>query len=95
MPAGARALTLESGAGIYYLDDKNKSAQRWGGMGSYYYMDTLPGPAQVQGPWADVYRAAIQKRIAAWFGELKRLGGQVDLVLSDFEMGGHSQSYSP
>ena len=92
LPAGSRALTLESGPGIYYLYDKNQSAQRWGGMGADYYMDTLPGTANVQGPWADVYKVAMKTRVSAWFGELKRLGGKVDLVMSDFEMGYHSSS---
>ena len=94
LPAGSRALTLEAGPGIYYLFDKNKTAKRWGGMGADYYMDTLPGKAQVQGPWADVYKVAMKKRVSAWFGELKRLGGKLDLVMGDFEMGYHSSSYN-
>ena len=64
LPAGSRALTLEAGAGVYYLQDKNSSVNRWGGMGSDYYMDTLPGPAKVQGPWADTYKAAMKTRRA-------------------------------
>ena len=58
------------------------------------YMDTLAGSGRVQGPWADVYRTAMKKRVTAWFAELKRIGGEVDLVLSDFEMGYHSSSYN-
>ena len=57
-------------------------------------MDTLSGPGRVQGPWADVYKSAMRKRVTAWFAELKRIGGEVDLVLSDFEMGFHSSSYN-
>ena len=34
LPAGARALTLEADDGIYYLQDPNASANRWGGMAS-------------------------------------------------------------
>ena len=94
LPTGSRALTLEAGAGIYYLQDKNASANRWGGMGANYYMDTLSGPAKVQGPWADSYRTAMTKRVATWFAQLKRLGAQLDLVMSDFEMGYHSSSYN-
>ena len=94
LPAGAQALSLESGSGMYYLQDSNASADRWGGMGPNYYMDTLPGPGKVQGPWADAYAAAMPLRMAAWFGELKRVGGAVDLILSDFEMGYHSSSYN-
>ena len=62
-------------------------------MGDMYYMDTLPGAGKVHGPWADVYERAITARMDAWFGELARIGASVDLVLSDFEMGGHSSSY--
>ena len=58
------------------------------------YMDTLAGSGRVQGPWADVYKTAMKKRVTAWFAELKRIGGEVDLVLSDFEMGFHSASYN-
>ena len=36
----------------------------------------------------------MKKRVTAWFAELKRIGGEVDLVLSDFEMGYHSSSYN-
>jgi hypothetical protein len=78
----------------YYLFDPNASAKRWGGMGDMYYMDELAGPARVQGPWADVWAATMSKRFDAWFGELKRLGAAVDLVLCDFEMGGESDSYN-
>ena len=114
LPAGARALTLEADDGIYYLQDPNASANRWGGMASNCachfpslascsaltpalaadYMDTLAGSGRVQGPWADVYKTAMKKRVTAWFAELKRIGGEVDLVLSDFEMGFHSSSYN-
>eukprot|EP00038_Savillea_parva_P025692 m.48971 g.48971 ORF g.48971 m.48971 type:complete len:577 (+) comp7061_c0_seq1:143-1873(+) len=93
LPAGVRALTLEAGPGMYYLFTPNASDAPWGGMHDMYYMDTLPGPAKVKGPWADVYTQATRSRFDAWFGKLKSLGGQVDLVLCDFEMGGHSSSY--
>jgi hypothetical protein len=49
MPTGSRSLSFEAGPGMYYLFDPNASAVRWGGMGDMYYMDTLPGPAKVQG----------------------------------------------
>lgn len=98
LPSGARALTLEGSSSMYYLQDPNASAVHWGGMGkgesAMYYMDTLPGPANVQGPWADVYANAIKTRFDKWFGELKRLGAEVDLVLGDFEMGDHSSSFN-
>ena len=55
-------------------------------------MDTLTHG--VQGPWADVWAATMSKRFDTWFGELKRLGAEVDLVLCDFEMGGQSDSYN-
>ena len=81
---------------MYYLVDCNATSctDKYGGMRFMYYMDTLPGPGQVQGPWADVYNTAITKRMSAWFGELARLGGKVDYILSDFEMGDHSTVYS-
>ena len=96
LPEGSRALTLEWGTGMYYLVDCNATSctDKYGGMRFMYYMDTLPGPGQVQGPWADVYNTAITKRMSAWFGELARLGGKVDYILSDFEMGDHSTVYS-
>ena len=93
-PKGARALTLESGLGMYYLVDPNSSATRWPDHSPRYYMDTLPGPAGVQGPWADSYVPEMVARFSAWFRELKRLGGEVDLVMSDFEMGYHTSSYN-
>eukprot|EP00037_Helgoeca_nana_P021386 m.215738 g.215738 ORF g.215738 m.215738 type:complete len:584 (+) comp25629_c0_seq1:75-1826(+) len=93
LPQGGRALTLEAGPGMYYLFDPNATANRWGGMGDMYYMDTLPGAGRVQGPWADVWATAIRNRFDTWFGELKKLGADVDVVLCDFEMGGHSSSY--
>ena len=93
-PKGARALTLESGLGMYYLVDPNSSTTRWPDHSPRYYMDTLPGPAGVQGPWADSYVPEMVARFSAWFGELKRLGGEVDLVMSDFEMGYHTSSYN-
>lgn len=59
-----------------------------------YYMDQLSGPAGVQGPWADVWASTMHKRFDTWFGELKRLGADVDIVLCDFEMGDQSSSYN-
>ena len=53
------------------------SSRRYGSMEYMYYMDTLPGPGQVQGPWADVWRAAVAQRFDQWFGALNELGGQV------------------
>jgi hypothetical protein len=32
--------------------------------------------------------------MSAWFGELAKIGSTVDFILSDFEMGYHSESYS-
>ena len=93
-PPGARALTLEAGPGIYYLYDENQSVVRYGAMNGAYYMDTLAGAAKVQGPWADVYEAVMTKRVDTWFGELKRIGGKVDLILSDFEMGDKAESFN-
>jgi hypothetical protein len=93
LPAGARAISLE-GNSMYYLEDANASAARWGGSGPRYYMDVLPGTAGVSGPWADVYRREIKSRFTVWFQELRRLGGDVDYVLSDFEMGGKSASFN-
>jgi hypothetical protein len=55
LPSGARALSLEGSSSMYYLQDPNASAVHWGGMGegesAMYYMDTLPGPANVR--WRD------------------------------------------
>ena len=79
---------------MYYLQDANMSSRRYGSMEYMYYMDTLPGPGQVQGPWADVWRAAVTTRFNSWFGALAELGGQVDIVLSDFEMGEYSSAYA-
>ena len=98
LPTGARALTLEGSASMYYLQDENASAVHWGGIGkgadTMFYMDTLPGPANVQGPWADIYADAVRTRFDRWFGELKQVGAEVDLVLGDFEAGDHSSSFN-
>ena len=48
LPPGARALTLDANDGIYYLQDPNASANRWGGMASNCESQTLPPPAALR-----------------------------------------------
>ena len=79
---------------MYYLEAENASARPFGGMHALYYLDTLNGPGKVQGPWCDAWRQAIKNRFHAWFAEFARINGTVDLILSDFEMGGHSSSFN-
>ena len=80
---------------MYYLEAENASARPFGGMHALYYMDTLNGPGKVQGPWCDAWKQAIKNRFHAWFAEFARINGTVDIILSDFEMGGHSSNVGP
>jgi hypothetical protein len=91
-PPGCRAINL-AGQSMIFLDSKNASAQPWGGEGSRFYMDTLPGLAGVHGPWADEWAKVLHHRIQAWFAQFKAIGGEVDAVVLDFEAAGMSESY--
>ena len=87
VPAGMRAISLE-GNGMYYLERQSPTSQQ----AIPYFMDTLPGG--VQGPWFDTWAAALKTRFTEWFAEFARIGGTVDVVLSDFESGGQASYYA-
>ena len=84
LPSGRRAISLEGLWSPYYCADA---------QGKKYWQDTL-GDGSTLGPWGDQWAAEVAKRFDAWFGEYLKIGGSVDHILSDFEMGGHAYWYA-
>eukprot|EP00039_Didymoeca_costata_P002997 m.64396 g.64396 ORF g.64396 m.64396 type:complete len:504 (+) comp11647_c0_seq1:194-1705(+) len=87
-PPGGRAISLE-GLGMYYLQGIDPVTKQLDRM---YFMDRLANG--VSGPWFDEWAAALKKRFTVWFAKFKEIGGDVDIILSDFEMGGKASFYS-
>ena len=83
LPAGRRAISLE-GFSPYYCEDANTT--KW------WWQDKLSDGSR--GPWGDVWAKEVLRRFDAWFAAFKALGGEVDVILSDFEMGGKAYWYT-
>ena len=80
LPPGRRAISLEGSADApYYCERAN---------GTRWWMDPLDDGSA--GPWGDVWAAEVKRRFTAWFDAFAQLGGTVDVVLSDYEIGGHA-----
>eukprot|EP01050_Picozoa_sp_SAG11_P005245 SAG11_NODE_362_length_10182_cov_9.886641_2_plen_278_part_00 len=94
VPPGLRAISLEGGS-LYYLEhltDRTPHEPVW------YFLDNLPAGGTwknhtASGPWFDTWSATLRRRFTAWFAKFKAIGGAVDYVLSDFELGGHVSYY--
>lgn len=91
---GMRAISLEGGSPYYleHLTDRVPHEPVW------YFLDNLPAGANwtnhtASGPWFDTWSAVLHRRFTAWFAEFKAIGGEVDYVLSDFELGGHASYF--
>ena len=84
LPPGRRAISLEGEWSPYYCADAD---------GSKFWQDTLADGGTI-GPWGDQWSAEVKRRFDAWFGEYLKIGGQIDHVLSDFEMGGKAYWYA-
>jgi hypothetical protein len=83
LPAGRRAISLE-GFSPYYCEMPGPGKTWW-------WQDKLAdGSAS---PWGDVWAAEVKRRFNEWFAKYASIGGQVDQILSDFEMGGHAYWY--
>ena len=94
VPPGKRAISLEGGTLFYleHLTDRTPHEPVW------YFLDNLPRGSSwknhtASGPWFDVWAATVQKRFTMWFAKFKEIGGTVDYVLSDFELGGHASYF--
>jgi hypothetical protein len=78
VPPGRRAISLE-GSSMYYLQDSSRA---------WYFQDRIESDGcEIQSPWASVWSESISHRFDAWFANFSALGGEVDIILSDFEMG--------
>jgi hypothetical protein len=84
MPEGKRGISLE-GTSMYYLQKNDSTRTR-------YFQDDL-GCGFI-GPFMDTWANALNHRFTKWFANFSSIGGKVDIVLSDFEMGGHAYWYS-
>ena len=85
LPAGRRAISLE-GFSPYYCENPSGAGKTW------WWQDKLSdGSAS---PWGDVWAAEVHRRFSQWFQAYAKLGGQVDFILSDFEMGGKAYWYA-
>jgi len=82
LPPGRRAISLE-GMSMYYLQNAT-TRMMW--------QDTLPDG--MPSPWGDTWSKAIKHRFNTWFAKYRAIGGQVDIVLGDFELGGHAYWYA-
>lgn len=83
LPPGRRAISLEGMSSPYYCEDAHSVR---------YWQDTLDDGSAA--PWGDVWAAEVKRRFDTWFGEFARIGGTVDYILSDFELGGHAYWYA-
>lgn len=81
-PKGHRAISLE-GKSMYYLQNLTNGE---------YWQDLL-NDHQSPGPWGEKWKEIIYSRFATWFANFSKIGGTVDIVLSDFEMGGKAYWY--
>ena len=87
LPEGGRSISLE-GFSPYYCEPENATTGH-----DWYWMDKLSDGA-TDSPWGDVWAKEVRRRFELWFGEYAKLGGTVDQILSDFEMGGHAYWYA-
>jgi hypothetical protein len=88
IPKGQRAISLE-GNTMYYLETANLEK---------VFQDPLRfevngSAASFAGPWMDLWSEVLAKRFGIWFQNFSALGGTVDLILGDFEMGGSAAFY--
>jgi hypothetical protein len=74
IPAGRRSISFEGSESMYYCQQAN---------GTRWWMDRLDDGSN--SPWGDEWEKAVTARFSAWFAEYARIGGQVDVILSDFE----------
>jgi hypothetical protein len=82
VPVGKRAISLE-GTSMYYVQDANKTR---------YFQDKLE--CGYASPFMDIWADALNHRFTTWFANFSAIGGKLDIVLSDFELGGHAYWYS-
>ena len=80
-PPGRRAISLE-GLSLYVVEDNNHNR---------VFQDPLSDGGL--SPWVDGWASAVQHRFNVWFANFSAIGGNVDIVLSDWELGGHLYWY--
>ena len=82
MPRGRRAISLE-GNSLYVVEDPARAE---------VFRDPLQDGSL--SPWMDTWAAVVHTRFESWFANFSAIGGEVDVVLSDFEAGGAVYWYS-
>lgn len=81
LPEGHKAISLE-GSSLYDVQDANRTS---------YWQDPLPSGAA--GPWGDDWAAIVKHRFETWFANFSAIGGELDLIMLDYEGGGHAYWY--
>jgi hypothetical protein len=85
---GMQAISLEGGS-LYYLEhltDRSPHEPVW------YFLDNLPQGSTwknhtASGPYFDTWASTVKRRVTTWFSKFKEIGGQVDYLILDFELG--------
>ena len=81
-PVGHRAISLE-GTSLYWVQNSSR--------GSIFQDKLSDGTPS---PWITQWSSVVQLRFQEWFHNFSAIGGQVDLVLADWEQGGQLYWYS-
>eukprot|EP00040_Diaphanoeca_grandis_P025038 m.138273 g.138273 ORF g.138273 m.138273 type:complete len:518 (+) comp29982_c2_seq1:132-1685(+) len=82
LPQGRRAISLE-GSSLYSVENAS---------GATIFLDVFKDGTP--SPWMEQWASVVEKRFSAWFAHFKAIGGTVDIVLSDLEMGGQAYWYT-
>ena len=82
LPVGHRAISLE-GTSLYWVQNSSRAS---------IFQDSLSDGTP--SPWIDQWSSVVQSRFEQWFTNFSAIGGQVDMVLADWEQGGHLYWYS-
>jgi hypothetical protein len=77
LPPGKRAISLE-GTSLYVVESQPFVRA---------FQDNLTD-GTTPSPWVDAWAQTVQQRFTSWFSNFSRIGGTVDIVLSDYEGGG-------
>ena len=67
---------------MYDVEDSNRTA---------VFTDPLPDGSP--SPWVDGWAAVVKHRFETWFANFSAIGGEVDVVLADWESGGEVYWY--
>jgi len=85
LPKGGRSITFEGGHSLYDVVDAK--------TGEAVFQDVDPSTGVVL-PFVDGWARVVKERVTQWFAAFQAAQGEVDVILLDYENGGHRYWYN-